>query len=82
MPGDAERRVEQERERVARAAHDLNNLFGVIMGCAALLARETLTEGARGRLEQIEKATSRAVSITTQELAAREAPKLDGVLAA
>ena len=50
-------------------AHDFNNLLGVISGYAELLSERTATDGKlHGSVEQIQKAASRASSLTRQLL--------------
>src|SRR5262249_38399904 len=49
-------------------AHDLNNLFGVIMGQAELALRHAEGEATRLRLTRISEATDRAATLVKQLL--------------
>jgi PAS domain S-box-containing protein len=61
----------QKMEAVGRlaggVAHDFNNSLGVILGYTELLMRQA-SEGQKGKLEQILKATQRASGLTRQLL--------------
>jgi two-component system, cell cycle sensor histidine kinase and response regulator CckA len=65
-------RQSQKMEAIGRlaggVAHDFNNELGVILGYTELLMRQA-SEGQRGKLDQILKATQRATGLTRQLLA-------------
>ena len=64
----------QKMEAIGRLAggiaHDFNNLLGIILGYSDLLSLDkTIGDQARHRLEEISKASQRAVALTRQLLA-------------
>jgi two-component system cell cycle sensor histidine kinase/response regulator CckA len=63
-------KIEAVGQLAGGVAHDFNNILGVILGYSALLVKETDPSDPRmRRIEQIEKAATRAASLTRQLLA-------------